>query len=287
MDDRVTRLERLARLRESGTLTDAEFEAEKARILADEALGEDVAIEEPRSGWAGRILLGGGIAIGAAAALWLAWPSIHPTAPAPEAVANVAMPEPLPQAPPMSDTQQQAAAFAVAFDSASPFKPEKIVPVGGHLAVIAVAGNPDGAHVESGTLAVQYVDRNGDGFTRVGPRIEEQAGSFGQIGGWSLRRDLADDPVVVLEGGGTWQGCTVSGAILIALAPDAPHTLTDFIPTGFEDDSQAENGPHYDGNLVRAGDAIAVRYTGSVTTTVTLRPDGAKLVPDRPLPDGC
>jgi hypothetical protein len=33
-DDRLARLERLAALKASGALTDAEFEAEKAKILA-------------------------------------------------------------------------------------------------------------------------------------------------------------------------------------------------------------------------------------------------------------
>jgi hypothetical protein len=34
-DDRISQLERLARLREQGALTDSEFQAEKARILGE------------------------------------------------------------------------------------------------------------------------------------------------------------------------------------------------------------------------------------------------------------
>jgi len=34
-DDRISRLERLAKLREQGALTEAEFQAEKARILGE------------------------------------------------------------------------------------------------------------------------------------------------------------------------------------------------------------------------------------------------------------
>ena len=34
VEDRIAQLERLSKLRESGVLSDAEFEAEKARILA-------------------------------------------------------------------------------------------------------------------------------------------------------------------------------------------------------------------------------------------------------------
>jgi hypothetical protein len=283
MNDRLDRLERLEALRHSGALSDVEFAAEKARILVDERAGGHPST---------KALLAVGAAMIVVAAMVASWwqrpASTTGTRPAAAPAPIRTLAAPSAPVPALSPQAALAAAGRVVFPEAGavPFRAEKLIPVGDHLAVIGV-GEGDGSHASGGTLAIQYVDQAGRTFTKVGPMVAEQTGSFGTIGGWTLRHDLGDRPIIALDGGGTFQGCTFGGTTLIALDADRPRTLASLIPTSFADDSASDHGPSYEGRITRAGDGIAVRYSGSVTATILFRRVGAALVPDRPLPAGC
>jgi hypothetical protein len=81
-------------------------------------------------------------------------------------------------------------------------------------------------HVNSGKLAAIYLKRSPRGFA-VTKRFLRAAetGSFGTIGKWRVSRTFGRLPVVVVEGGGTWQGCTVHNGTLLELAPEGPREL--------------------------------------------------------------
>jgi hypothetical protein len=192
----------------------------------------------------------------------------------------------------MGPEEQRNAAFAAAFsaDEAPHFTPAALVDVGDHKAIVAVRQTPaDASHADSGALSVRYVDWDGSNFASTDiPPLLEETGSSGAIGGWKVRRDLGKYPVIVLEGGGTWQGCTIAVATLIELRPDKPMTLGS-IPSfrDFPANDFGGDGRHYTGTLSRDRTGFKMRYRGSVNMTVHLARNGAKLKPDHELPGGC
>ena len=285
MNDRLDRLERLHVLRQSGALTDAEFEAEKARALAESG--------RAKHGRSRGILMAasGLIVIAGIAATWR-YLVAHRDVSAPPvimtpAVTSRSMPPPT-RLSPLPAKAALALAGTVAFSGQDSVHVHAValLPVDDRYAVIGV-GEGDGSHASAGTLAVQYVDRTAAGFEKTGPLVSEQTGSMGAIGEWNVRHDLGDRPIIALDGGGTWQGCTSGGVTLIELDKDGPRTLSTFIPTSLEDDSTSDHGPSYAGKIERAGSGLAVSYSGSVNATIALRRIGSKLVPDQALPDGC
>ncbi|RZI61332.1 MAG: hypothetical protein EOP94_00920 [Zymomonas sp.] len=186
--------------------------------------------------------------------------------------------------------QQLDRGFSVAFGSTASgegaYRPEGILPIGSHLAIIAVKTN-EKVHAEPGTLAIQYLNRSGDVFSMSGTRLEVRTGSSGPIAGWKVRRDLADNPIVVVEGGGTWQGCTSSGVTLIELTPDRPRTIVDFIPVIYSNDSGFGTAGFFEGKLSRAGHGIKVSYSASSSKTVTYVRRGDRLIPTSRSPQTC
>jgi hypothetical protein len=82
------------------------------------------------------------------------------------------------------------------------------------------------AHASSGKLAAIYLTRTDKGFTVAKKFVPAtETGSFGKIGEWSVSRSFGELPVVTVDGGGTWQGCTVSITTLLELTPDGPKEL--------------------------------------------------------------
>ena len=242
------------------------------------------------------IILAGVAAVMLAVALWAVAnrraDTPRPAAPAvPVAKATVAArPEAVVEKTPPAAPNDLAAAYRAAFDEAeraSGLEPVGLVAVGDHLAVIATFTDPEPSHASNGGLSVQYVDRVGDGFRRVGSVAKVETGSFGAIAGWTMRRDLADDPIITVEGGGTWQGCTIAGVNLIRLEPDRPSVVSDFIPIHYQDESGMGDGGGWDATLTRAGDGIRVRYAGSLDTTIVYRREGDRFVTDKEPPAGC
>lgn len=329
MGDRLDALERLARLRNQGALTEVEFSAEKVRLLADPAAPlmsstVESAVEAPRvttgpslpndQSIAGEtpgalrfwpVAAGGAAALTAlvAGAVWFGRSDVLPSRPAATASAQAALPTPTPTASAswqdLTPKQAQREAFIAAFGhpplpaprddvDASSTKPVALIHVGAHQALVTVTENLGAAHVESGTLEVRYVDVTATGYQRAGAApAEVKLGSFGQIGGWKLRRDLGVNAMIVGEGGGTWQGCTGDWTSLIELTPSGPIVAADGIPTAYDDQSGTSDGGNFDGKLQRDGNGISVRYTGSVAKTIRFARRGGKLIATESLPSIC
>ena len=126
----------------------------------------------------------------------------------------------------------------------------------------------DASHVNSGKLAVFYLRPSGKGFEvtkRFVPATE--TGSFGKIVDWSVSRSFGDNPVVMVNGAGNWQGYSCSVTTLLELGPDGPRQLV-AVPMTY-DNSQAPGGAknlkQFTGRIdnIKPGKSFDVIYFGS------------------------
>ncbi|AQR74941.1 hypothetical protein [Sphingomonas sp. LM7] len=124
----------------------------------------------------------------------------------------------------------------------------------------------DAGHAEAGVIAAYYLRADGDGFALARAYPEAvTSGSFGDLGKWSVSADFSALPVLVVEGGGTWQGCTVALTDLVELRPTGPAGLAS-ITTTFDDSGMVENGAQsLTGSLtdIVRDRSFTVRYQGT------------------------
>jgi hypothetical protein len=102
---------------------------------------------------------------------------------------------------------------------------------------------PDAGHPEGGIIAAYYLREQQGRFelARAYPQAA-MSGSFGDLAKWSVSDKFAALPVLVVEGGGTWQGCTVSDTDLVELRPNGPARLAS-ITTTFDDSGMEQDSP--------------------------------------------
>lgn len=127
---------------------------------------------------------------------------------------------------------------------------------------------PDAGHAEAGVVAAYYLRERGGAFTLANAYPDAAAsGSFGDFSRWSVSDAYASLPVVVVEGGGTWQGCTVVQTDLIELRPNGPAVVAS-IPTVFENGGAVEDGAEkFEGKIaeVQRDRGFSVRYQGTAS----------------------
>jgi hypothetical protein len=273
VSSRYDELERLQRLRESGALSDEEFQAEKRRLLGHQSLApEDEAVEAepgPRSRrpvWIA--LAAAALAVAVAAGLWFG--KIVGGAGSGYESGNVSLPQETvaaaenlveAEAPPgvqkLPPEEQLARGFEAAFGSrgeavlAVPgngsdedvrFAPGRLIWLAFGPVLISEGKVQDPAHASAGRIAVHYLKPAGDRFEVVRAFPAAVAtGSFGQVARWSLNPRFSNWPVVAAQGGGTWQGYTCSWLILTELRPDGPARLAD-VPLVYDDTGAKEDG---------------------------------------------
>ncbi|HEX8381693.1 MAG TPA: SHOCT domain-containing protein [Allosphingosinicella sp.] len=294
MSSRYDELERLQRLRESGALTDEEFQAEKRRLLGQgtakpaEAAGGDEA-ERPsrRRLW---ILLGAAALVLAVAAGWyFARPAEEdgildlpmPT----ENVAaeeNVVVAKAAPDVRALAPEEQLARAFEAAFGSRGEavlsvpgdgadedvrFAPGRLVwPAFGPV-LISEGKVQDPAHASAGKIAVHYLRPVADRFEVVRAFPAAVAtGTNGQVARWSLNPRFSTWPVLIAEGGGTGQGYTCSWLTLTELRPGGPVRVAN-VPLVYDDTGAKEDGTgrSIEGKILNVvkGQSFDVVYSGS------------------------
>jgi hypothetical protein len=258
---RIDELERLQRLRDSGVLSEAEFEMEKRRVLAGgravpgqmpatdaETDGEaelDAEAEARRKRnilYAVLGLIGLAVAIGLG--LWLGR-GVGGGSKAPEA--NVS----LPQAPAAAEEnmivavppasvrtlpmpEQLARAFAAAFGTSGAaslevggrrinYRPGQLIWVGERAILLSPGTAADDCHACAGTLAVHYLAATGDNFRVTGSWPDAVPGAgFGAPPKFRLTNQFTTAPAIYEEGGYTGQGCTSGGVTITELAPGGP-----------------------------------------------------------------
>lgn len=298
MAGRYDELERLQRLRESGALTDEEFQAEKRRLLGHETIAPAEEAGEPAERMQSRLplyLLIGGAALVVAivAGLWLGnlvgggdtYAGGNAALPQENAAAEVNATETkaLPDVRALPPEEQLARAFEAAFgsrgeaalavesDGASEdvrYAPGRLVwPAFGPV-LLSEGQVQDPAHVSAGKIAIHYLRPAADRFEVVRAYPAGIAtGSFGRVAHWSVSPRFSTWPVVVAEGGGTWQGYTCSRLTLTELRPAGPVELAT-VPLAYDDAGAKTDGAaavSIDGkilNVVR-NQSFDVVYSGS------------------------
>ncbi len=151
-------------------------------------------------------------------------------------------------------------------------KDDKLLDTPFGLVLLRHGHAPDAGHPEGGVIAAYYL-REQDGRFALARAYPEAAmsGSFGDLAKWAVSDKFATLPVLVVEGGGTWQGCTVSDTDLIELRPTGPARLAS-ITTLFDDSGMEQDNPQ--------------SLTGSVTDIVrdrsfTVRYEGTRSFAER------
>jgi len=265
MSSRYDELERLQRLHESGALSDEEFQAEKRRILGYDAVAPAEEAVEAEGGPQSRLplyLLIGGAALLVAivAGLWLGnlvggggtYEGGNAALPQENAAVDVNLVEAkaAPDVRTLPPAEQLARAFEAAFGSRGEavlavqadgadedvrYAPGRLIwPAFGPV-LLSEGKVQDPAHVSAGRIGVHYLRPSADRFEIVRAFPAAVAtGSLGQVAHWSVSPLFSTWPVVVAEGGGTWQGYTCSWLTLTELAPGGPAELAR-VPLSYDD----------------------------------------------------
>jgi hypothetical protein len=295
MSSRYDELERLQRLRESGALTDEEFQAEKRRLLGHQssaAAPESVEVEAQapsrRRLWI--ILAVAGLAVAVIAGLYFGRTSggddgiIDLPMPTENEAAdsNLVEAKALPDIRALPPGEQLARAFEAAFGSRGEavlsvpgdgsdedvrYAPGRLVWLSFGPVLISEGKVQDPAHVSAGKIAVHYLKPAGDRFevVRAFPAAVS-TGSNGQVARWSLNPRFSNWPVVAAEGGGTWQGYTCSWLTLTELGPGGPARIAD-VPLVYDDTGAKEDGTgrSIEGKIlnVNKNQSFDIVYSGS------------------------
>lgn len=306
MTDRIDALERLNELRRAGALSDTEFEDEKGRVMADAveapvmplvpepAPATDPAPRSPRRSIPVAAIAALGLALAAAGYYAVTRPE------APAVAAKIPAPA-VPVAPAPVDlralpaAEQTARAALAAFgkrggatlsvDSGDDYgdggslaervayKPGQVVWASFGPVLLSAGEVADASHFAAGKIAAHYLRVDGDRFALV--RAYPKAvvtGSFGAVGDWRVRRDIDADPVIVAEGGGTWQGYSCSMATLTALRAGGPVELAT-VRTSYDNGGAADGDAavSIEGKITNVvpGRSFDVAYTGTRSFTET------------------
>ena len=322
VSSRYEELERLQRLRESGALTDEEFQAEKRRLLGHESIAPALeSVEaEPRAPSRRRIwiVLGlVGLALAVAAGLYLGR-----TSGGDDGIIDLPMPtenvaeegnaveaKAAPDVRALPPGEQLARAFEAAFGSRGEavlsvpgdgsdedvrYAPGRLVwPAFGPV-LISEGQVQDPAHVSAGKIAIHYLKPAADRFqvVRAFPAAVS-TGSSGQVARWSVSTRFSDFPVVAAEGGGTWQGYTCSWLTLTELRPNGPVKLAD-VPLLYNDKGAKEDeaeGRSIEGKILNVvkGQSFDVVYSGSrrFSEHYVFGPDGYSVAGGKSIMETC
>lgn len=296
MSSRYDELERLQRLRESGALTDEEFQLEKRRLLGPESVApaEDrVAVEpHPRSRRRFWIMLGTAVLVlTVIAGVYFGRNSgggddgiIDLPIPTENEAADVNLVEAkaLPDVRALAPEEQLARAFEAAFGSRGEavvsvasdgadedvrFAPGRLVWLPFGPVLVSEGKVQDPAHASAGKIAVHYLKPAGDRFevARAFPAAVA-TGSNGEVASWSLNPRFSNWPVIAAQGGGTGQGYTCSWLTLTELRPDGPARIAN-VPLLYDDRRAKEDGTgrSIEGKIlnINKNQSFDVVYSGS------------------------
>lgn len=314
MSDRYDALERLQRLRESGALTDEEFQVEKRRLLAHGAAPAreyvtEVAVENrPRSRTPLYVALGvGGVAMAIAVGLLLGRTAGGDQS----GIVNLSVPASgeeasdtnLLQAPPpppqdvrsLPKAEQLGRAFAAVFHAQGQakgevngqtvvYRPGTIQWIGDTAVLISPAKATDDCHACAGTLAVHYLKAAGDKFQVTGAWPDVVAGAgWGAAPKWKITSAFTSNPAIYEEGTGGGQGYVCATATLIELAASGP-VKSGPIPLHYDNEgavTDPQERTQLDGKFlnVKKGVSFDLAVTGTRTFTETWLKHGDRFEP--------
>lgn len=300
MSSRYDELERLQRLRESGALTGEEFQAEKRRLLGHETVAPEVEEEIVEAGERAQsrlplyLLIGGAaLVVAIVAGLWLGnlvgggdtYEGGNAALPQENVAAEVNLIEAkaAPDVRSLPAEEQLARAFEAAFGSRGEaaltvqsdgatedvrYAPGRLIWLPFGPVLLSEGQVQDPAHVSAGKIAIHYLRPAADRFevARAFP-AGIATGSFGRVAQWSVSPRFSTWPVVVAEGGGTWQGYTCSWLSLTELSPNGPVELAR-VPLAYDDKGAKEDeseATSIDGKILNVvkNQSFDVVYSGS------------------------
>ena len=310
MTERIEALERLQRLRESGALSDEEFQQEKAALLGRgeapfpgppaAAIAESGAADAAAEIYAPRgrrgpplwMMLGAVLlllALVAAAMLLLRGggePQAFDTDTAPPA-APVAEPVNLTSAAPepagiraRPEPEQLAAAFRAAFagrpvrdaeDGEITYRPARLLWAGNRAVLISNGSNAEECHVCAGVVAVHHLLPQGDGFRVDGEWLRVASDDYGRPPEWRVTNELTGAPALRVDNGGGNQGIFCNFSTWYDLAGGRPAELAR-VQTGYTNEGQ-EGGFELEGRIanLRPRRSFDVVYTGYESFTESYR----------------
>lgn len=289
MSSRYDELERLQRLRESGVLTDDEFQAEKRRVLGHETLApaDEKGEMERLPGSRRRLWIMFGVA--ALVVAVVAGLLLGRTSEGDDGIIDLPMPQDneavetnlieataKPDLRSLPAGEQLAKAFQAAFGGAAQatrtigdaqiaFAPGTLRWTG-NRAILISAGVGSDCHACTGALAVHYLEPDGDRF-RVTGRWEDAiaSGAYGKPPDWSFSTLLSAQPMLRTRMRDGNQGYFCASETFYELGPQGPRKIAD-IPIGYDDiGARGETGKKIDGQIINAirDQSFDVVYSGS------------------------
>ena len=306
-DDHLSRLERLARLRETGALSAEEFAREKAALFQQGGAGmthADEAGESPspnpntetetRAKRRWPLLVLGGLALAGAGGWAMAeWTGItasprateaypaHDKEPNPSALAPAAKPS-LSAVRALSPGKQVDLAFEAVFgggareirvpdEAVYTYDKGKVVWTEFGPILIAEGTGDEPYPVALGTLGIFYLRE------LAGPKLEVVRRWPDAVVGsimanppqWKIRQDITDRLMIESTAGGVWQGYACDSTTLTELTPDGPKSLVTF-DSHYDSSGAVEDGAQtFDGAIANVvrNRSFDVRFTGTRTVT--------------------
>ena len=158
------------------------------------------------------------------------------------------------------------------------YEPVALVDVEGRKVLVAKGTVIDAAHVTSGKVAAIYFGADGKVQSRNLKAVE--SGSSGVIADVSVSTKFGPLPMIVAEGGGTWQGYSCDLVRLVELTPAGPREVAD-VQTYYDDSGvnpDANKGTTLTGKIanIQPGKSFDIVYSGSRSFTETLVRRGDK-----------
>lgn len=154
----------------------------------------------------------------------------------------------------------------------------KLVDVAGEKVLISI-GSGDLPHANGGIVRIDYFLPNNGSFEYM-PKLNKaiESGSWGQIGDWGVNYKLAENPVVFIEGGGTWQGTTCFFTTLVELTPNGANEVFNALTSYSNEGAVETGGDNIEGKIsnIQKGKSFDVIYTGTKNVTVHYEKRGVK-----------
>lgn len=307
MTDRLEALERLQRLRESGAISEAEFEREKALLLGGAPASPAAPPLPVRRGtplWVWVLI--GVISVAVIAALaWLLLgrnesrdedeDRVEVNVQADTNQQSKAEPDDdIPAIRRRPEREQLAAAFRAAFGERTTrnvgeaditFRPGSLTWIGDRAVLVSPGTNSEECHVCAGMVAVHYLEAADDGFRRTGEWLDVATDDYGRPPEWRITSDLTGRPALRVANGGGNQGIFCNFVSYYDFAQGGPREIVR-VQTGYTDEGAATEegaGTELEGEIrnIRPGRSFEVAYSGdqSFTERYELRGAGFVLVP--------
>lgn len=308
MTDHLEAIERLHRLKESGALSEEEFAAQKARLLAEAtAPSVDPLPHEPAAPAPVNKGLLAGIAaavVVAGAGAWYVLSERSASKPVPTAVATDGAAALATVGPPAIATLPEGEQLRLASIAALGFtgsrtrkegvqsvitKAERLIQLPFATVLLTSTARPDGCHACSGFVGVYYLQDEGGKFKVTGKWPEAVSGwGWGNVPEWRLSNDYTANPAVVASGSDGNQGYFCGGTTITELTAKGP--VTSFIATSATNEGAVDPDmgttsigdplKNLEGKIVgvQKGKSLQVRVTGTDSFTESYVMRGGKYV---------